>query len=324
MPPSARPSNPSALPREDVLAAQASSARQQALERLLAQRTARGNWLAPTDPYAFPNALYVIFLRTTGLGERPLSARTEVRLIRAMLRQANSDGGFYKFVGSPSSRSLTRVAILALRLSLGEIEPGTRPPAWFRRNPLIDAGLEERVREVVARGEGFLRRSRRRKDAGYELDHRMLADLAVAHADASQPVPRLPPLSPEVMVLAIRSRWSAGAARHFGHLLRSLLPACSILATKAQERARGRCGAPSDHGGCAWDIVVKPCGASRATSANVRINAAGGCSTRSTRCWTSWRWLRLAPTSMTQWSDVLGRTCSEASSPPVMGRHSST
>ena len=94
-------------------------ARDRALDRLLAERSPEGSWGQPLDLYPFAGAMYVIMLRTTGLIERPGAAEEESRFLRHMLSQVSPDGGFLKFPGSPSSKAITRVVILSLRLALG-------------------------------------------------------------------------------------------------------------------------------------------------------------------------------------------------------------
>jgi len=222
--------------KDGALLARVFEARAAATDRLVEQRGPDGNWAVPIDLYAFLPATYIIMLRTTGLTGRPGSPHTESLLVRHMIHQVNPDGGFYKFPGSPSSRSVTGVALVALRLALGEVAPGSRPPAWFRRNPEIDEALERSVRGTIAHAEWFLRRGRTRAGLAFELDHKLLEKLLIAQADCSRLMLPVPWLCPGVGAWVIRSRWLSKAAVQFNYLLRKMLPAISILYGRVRER----------------------------------------------------------------------------------------
>ena len=58
----------------------------------------------------------------------------EARLTRHLTAQVNPDGGFYRFPSGPSDPGVTRVAVAALRLVLGEPEACVRSHVEARRN----------------------------------------------------------------------------------------------------------------------------------------------------------------------------------------------
>jgi len=209
-----------------------------AVARLLERRKLEGRWEDPYDLYAFCGSLYIIMLRTTGLIERPGSSQEECLLVRHMVNQVNPDGGFFKFQGSPSCKTITRVALVTLHLVLGGVEPGPRPRSWFRRNEEIDQTLERSIRATIARAEHFLEEGKTKTSLAFELDHRLLARLLLAHVGPRQSLPLIPFLEPEVEALEDWSALVAGARRQFSRVLRKALPALSILYRKAQQRSR--------------------------------------------------------------------------------------
>ncbi len=223
---------------EDRLLARVREARRMALARLLERRSLEGTWDDPCELYALCGSLYIIMLRTTGLIERPGSSQEECLLVRHIINQVNPDGGFYKFPGSPSCKTITRVALVALHLVLGGVEPGPRPSSWFRRNEEIDQTLEGRIRAAIARAEHFLEEGKTKTSLAFDLDHKLLERLLLAHVGPRQSLPLIPFLEPEVEALEDRSALVAGARRQFSRVLRKALPALSILYRKAQQRSR--------------------------------------------------------------------------------------
>lgn len=223
------------------------AARDLALKRLGDLQSGAGSWCMPIYPNGLTAAAFVILLRTSGLIERVGQFELEKKLVRVAARYTNPDGGFWKYPGSPSSLCLTRVFLTALRLVLGEIEPGSRSAEWFRRNPLIDATLESELKRVAERACRFLACGRPEASWQFDLDLRILTPLLVSHADNAK---RLPPI---VSWLPRPRRPS----RHFHFLWHAAWPALNILSTAPGNKSFpdfvGRIRSGQDSSG-AWEI----------------------------------------------------------------------
>ncbi len=209
-----------------------------ALARLLERRSPEGTWEDPCDLYAFCGSLYIIMLRTTGLIEQQGAAREECLLVRHIVKQVNPDGGFYKFPGSPSCKNVTRVAVVTLRLVLGEVAPDTRPASWYRPNEGIDEDLERQVRATIARAEHFLKHGKPETWRAFRRDHKLLADLVVAYVDHGRALRPAPLLAPELWAAAERWRLLAAAHRQLNRMVRKAMPAVAILYRSALQRSR--------------------------------------------------------------------------------------
>ncbi|KPL11139.1 hypothetical protein AMJ85_04415 [candidate division BRC1 bacterium SM23_51] len=233
------------------LVARARRAQDLALQRLLEIRSPSGAWNTVGDMNALGAAMFVIMLRTTGLIERTGADEQEMLLVRHMINQANPDGGFYKYPGSLSSRSVTALVVLALRMAIGDVPPRDRPASWLRRNGRIDNALADKVVATIARAESFLNRGKPRTTWTFEFDHMpALASLA-AHAGVEKPSLRFPfhqallvralcvPFHSAVLNDTIsRSRMLSGAARQISAIPRNAFPALSILYQSARIRNR--------------------------------------------------------------------------------------
>jgi squalene-hopene/tetraprenyl-beta-curcumene cyclase len=202
-----------AAPATDPLPARARAARDRALARLVEERTADGHWNEITDLNVVCAATYVVMLRTGGLIANADAARREALLVRHMVRQANADGGFYKYVGSPSSVVVTRLAVTALRLADGRVHPAGRPPAWFQPSPGLGAPLREEIGRTLDRAEGFLKDGRWPGGTEFELDHFWLARVLEPLADPVSGRP-LPPVLPPEFVAGIQRTPPLRAAAH--------------------------------------------------------------------------------------------------------------
>ena len=211
-----------------VLFSSVSEARDAALANLQRQQAEDGSWRCRFDLYAFPAALHIILLRTTGLIERSGSLREEVDLARHLCSQTNPDGGFYKFPGSPSSWSVTKVAHLALRLVLGDIAGKRRPAVWFRRNEELKAEAEAGLLIAAEDARRYLA-AHPRAWRFFELDHLIFARLLEAHVLCEKPAGSLfflPHLWLEALARHPRLNWLYSS---FSRLWRATLPAIVIL-----------------------------------------------------------------------------------------------
>ena len=221
-----------------LLNARAADARSLAIRRLLESRGHHGAWEGSIDLNALYGAVFIIMLRATGLIEAEHLQQDEVRIVRHMLTQINADGGFWKYRGAPSSRSITRLAVLALRACAGELNT-RRWPAWRpTRNILVDGELADRVHGAIAGAERFLAaRLVRSGRWTFDLDLLCLECLLRAYVEGSPRarvlrfvLPRLP----GVIIDPPRDSW----ARQLNAMVRKALPACSILASRIR-RYRG-------------------------------------------------------------------------------------
>jgi ABC-type oligopeptide transport system ATPase subunit len=165
-------------------------------------------------------------LRTTGLIERHGQFEIEAKLLRDTARFINPDGGGWKFSGAASSKRLTLLGVTALRLALGEVPPGPRPASWYQRNPLLDAALEQELRQILVRAQYFLAHGRPRTRWERDLDLLVVAPLLAAHADSTHPRLRVLSRVPRPRRL---SHWL-----HFG--LRCGWPALNILLAATPNR----------------------------------------------------------------------------------------
>jgi hypothetical protein len=215
----------------------ARQARDLALERLLEARHPNGSWRMCIDLNAFIGAMYIIMLRTTGLADAPGSHDAEALLVRHMVHQTNPDGGFFKFAGSPSCRTITRLVVLGLRLSLGDVPPRGRPPPWFRRNRAIDRALAAEVHSTIGRAERFLGRASARTSRAFEMDHVLMARTLAAQVDPRQYGPLSPPLSPEILASLVNWAPWRRFSHQFSRLLRKVLPSLTILGRRASQRS---------------------------------------------------------------------------------------
>jgi squalene cyclase len=210
-----------------------------ALDRLLEQRNGDGFWFSPVFGYAVGNAIHVMMLRTTGLILQEDGPGTEAGLIRHMVSLTNPDGGFYCYPGGGSSRSLTRIALLALRLAMGKVQADERPAEWFAPNPLISGELGRLAQSTAARAGAFLRDGRAGAGPCFELIH---AHVLYALSCAVEPGRVRAPMifyQPEAAALILRASALGGLRRQFGQMLRRGLPAGVLLYGQSQERQPG-------------------------------------------------------------------------------------
>ena len=280
-----------------TLIAQAARARDRAIRRLLDSRRQSVAWESPIDLNALNGAVFIIMLRSTGLIERDVLQQDEVRIVRHLITQVNADGGFYRYRGAPSSRSTTRLAVLALRMCLGESGSRHRQAWKPTRNTLIDAGLAGRVRAAVEHGERFLAAgssigSHRTSDSGLPF----LEGFIRVYAEGFSLAPVLRLALPRLLVAVIGPRPLGSWPEQINVMVRNMAPACAILAsripgggTARARRALSRRARPNDS-----DIRQ---GLSRARWQRFersRTRTAPGSITRCSPCWTSWRCVRPA------------------------------
>jgi len=192
-----------------------------------------GWWGDAHDVNGSPAAVYSIVLRTTGEILRPGAARDEARLLRHMITLVNTDGGFYKYVGSPSSAAITNVALVALRMAMGEARSRHWPAAWLARNDALDGDLARAISAAVDRAKAFLRAGPHPTPPAFEWDHKPLAALLAARVDQRIYYPPVPFLDPEMGATVEAVPW----LKHQLHtLLRHCLPAASILYRRVRTR----------------------------------------------------------------------------------------
>jgi squalene cyclase len=208
---------------------------------LLETRRSDGSWDVPIALNAVSSALYVIFSRTSGLVLRAGEADLEADLLGPMIRQVNADGGFCKYPGSPSSGSITRLALLAIRLSLGLVYSSEWPAAWLSRNSRLTPDLENAAAAVLERGEQFLR-TRPAAGSSFDRDYEAFESLLEAYVTGGA-------LRRGRAVAALRAatqlvRWPAlaGLRRAVQPMFRGLLPACAILIDCVERRAASVAG----------------------------------------------------------------------------------
>ncbi|MFC2169668.1 prenyltransferase/squalene oxidase repeat-containing protein [Acidobacteriota bacterium] len=211
-------------------------ARALSLQRLLEKQTPDGRWSEKFNPYSFHNALYIIMLRTTGLIDQAESVREELRLICHLITQVNPDGGFYKFAGSPSSRSVTKLSLLTLRMALGEINPKHHNRRWFRKNMILDKELERRIKKTSFNAEKFIRNKSSETDIRYELDHIIPSSFMLSYINPNKFFIPLPVFSTEIISFLTRSKALSVLYDRLNTLSRKIFPAASILSRRIMER----------------------------------------------------------------------------------------
>ncbi|MCX6969811.1 MAG: hypothetical protein NTV93_06600 [Verrucomicrobia bacterium] len=164
------------------LARRVAAARDLAVPQLIKAQSPDGSWFAPIRFNALPSAVFVIMLRTTGLIERPGQMEIEADLIQGFERFQNPDGGFWIYEGAASGPRLSQICRTAIRLALGDVQGGGRPPGWFRKNPLWDLSSEQKLRRMLQRCEAFCSGGAARPSGESEWDLSLLSPLLVAHS----------------------------------------------------------------------------------------------------------------------------------------------
>jgi squalene cyclase len=213
----------------------AREARVKALDRLIEKQNDDGHWFDPVYANALCNSMYIMTLRTTGLIGEDGAPAAEAEVVRHLLTLTNPDGGFYSYPGGGSSRSLTRIALLALRLAIGGVQPGGRPADWFTANPELRGELEERVKRTVARAGRFLRSGKCGAGQSLELIYVYVLFMLRWAVEPSRLIAPMPLYQPELAALFVRSRSLVGFRKQFGHLFRRGLPAAVLLYDQARK-----------------------------------------------------------------------------------------
>ena len=218
---------------DPALIAQAARARDGAIRRLLDGRRESVAWDGPIDLNALNGAVFVIMLRATGLIEAEALRHDEVRIVRHLVTEVNADGGFCRYRGGPSSRSATRLAILALRLCLGEPAAVDRPPWRLARNALVDTELAGRMRATVERAQEYLAPGPslgrlRGRDSALPF----LEGFIRAYAGGWTLAPVLRLAVPRLLAHAARTQPSRFRFGQISVMIRSMAPACAILASR--------------------------------------------------------------------------------------------
>ena len=231
--------------RADDLTQRVQNACALAQERLLELRQPDGRWDSTFCVNGVPAAGTIVMLRTCGLGTGADSATRESRLVRHMLRQANPDGGFFKYPGSASSRSVTRIVLLALRLAAGQVGPAGRETSWFTRNPDLDPELAGALTATISRAQAFLDSGGTPGGADFELDYSILSLLLAEVVEPASGwswrhwVP-----APETLAWWGRTPGRRDAESRLSILVRRALPAAAILHDAVHATVR--------RGGAAW------------------------------------------------------------------------
>jgi len=209
-----------------------------AIERLVEQRSADGTWSSRVDLNAFFGSAYVVMLRTTGYVAEARFRRDEALVVRHLVAHVNPDGGFYKYPGSPSCAAITRVALTAIRLALGDVPSKKRPALWFARNEFIDGDLEAQLRSVVTRADLFLRHGDHLGSLPFKMDHKLFEVFLVSQADADAFLPPMPWFSPSLAALMTKPGPAAQAGTNLNIMIRKIAPALSILYRSIAARNR--------------------------------------------------------------------------------------
>jgi squalene cyclase len=205
-------------------------ARRSALHLLIELRTPRRSWHEPLDVNACGASAYILTLRLSGQIAKAGSPGNEAALVRHILTQRNGDGGFYKYPGSPSSRSVTGVATLALRACIGVFGNGDATGGAFLRNPEIDDDLARRIEIVLEEAELYMHANGERSNNAFELDHILVERLLRASVLASEPLAPMPFLEPTLTLVHPQ--------RIFNRVFRRAWPAFSILYHVNREHGR--------------------------------------------------------------------------------------
>jgi squalene-hopene/tetraprenyl-beta-curcumene cyclase len=214
----------------------ATSARDLALARLMEMREPSGHWAdARIDLNAFLPGLFIVMLRTTGLVERPGALAREAQVVRHMVRQVNPDGGFFRFPGAASSPNITRLAILSLRMTLGEIDPAHRPARWMRSNDELGPALRAQVKTCVQAASGYLAGASIVTSV-MELDDGVLVRLLTSYVNPAIYLVPIPVLAPEVQSLLVTRPFLNSIERRFHTIVRKTSPALSILYRAVKSR----------------------------------------------------------------------------------------
>ncbi len=208
-----------------------------ATAHLLEQRHSSAAWRQDLDLCALNGAFYVLFLHLTGLIEDREAAADEAKVVRHMINQVNPDGGFYKYPGSPSSRGVSNLSLLALQIALGSVEGHTQHSGWFTANESIDNKLRLRIERCIdrARNAMRIRRSGSARRA-FETDFRLTQNLLKGCIEPVSLFPRFH-LEPEFVAWILRNRTATAIARHTSTLTRRMVPSHSILYRSAVRRS---------------------------------------------------------------------------------------
>jgi len=216
-------------PTHDLLTKRAAKARTLALQRLLEIKTDQHTWEDNLDISAFYSAVYIIMLRTTGQIEHPGAYSEELAQLRHMISHRNTDGGFYKFRGSPSNKAISRLAVTALKMGLGEFHSEHFPERWFRPNPLIDAELTATLHQVVKDSDRFIKKGKKYGYRPFELDHLLISHLMIGYIDKNRCLRPLSFLEPELGAAIKRYKWLSRIESKFNPMTRKVFPALAIL-----------------------------------------------------------------------------------------------
>lgn len=201
---------------------------------LLGQKRPNGSWKSTIDVSAFLPAIYIIMLRSTELIARPGAHETEAHLMRHLITQINPDGGFYKYPGSPSSISVTRLALTAIQLVLGERIPRNQPQSRFSPNRSLDQDLLNKVKETARKSACFLRTKRNRSWRNFDMDCRLPELVLTAFLDKRRNFFLRLLFSPRLIAWLLRSRLASGLLSHCSTLLLQTLPAVALLLGTSQ------------------------------------------------------------------------------------------
>ena len=205
---------------------------------LLDRRRADGSWDAPIDLNAAAASFYIAFARTSGLICREGEAEREADLLRHLVRQVNADGGFYKYPGSDSSHSITRLALLAIRLSLGETHAQIWPVERLARNRQITPDLAAVAATTVEGAERFLR-ERPDGETAFERSHAAFGALLEAFVTGGVLPRGRAAAALRLAAHLARKPLLAGLPGALQPMFRSLIPACAILIECVDRRTTG-------------------------------------------------------------------------------------
>ena len=220
------------------LAWHAREAQKLALNSLLDSRQDDGRWVEPFSVSALQQALFVIMLRTTGFIEASAAKYQEIRIVRHLLKQTNSDGGFFKYNGSPTCYGLTKLSVTALRLVLGQISNDHFPADWFAKNDRLDTQLESEIAQGLDHAHAWLMTNGQGKRPQFEIDHALCDLLLNAYVDQECRCPPIPLLAPSLGALLIRTWPFKKLHYQLSSIVGKALPAMSIIYDSVRGRSQ--------------------------------------------------------------------------------------
>lgn len=213
--------------------------RDQAVNHLLEIRQPDGSWNQHFNLNAFFGAIYIITLRTTGIIKTEWALKEEAKILYHINKQVNPDGGFYKYPGSPSCKMITRIALLAIHLSLGKSKSKIWPAEFFHANPSHSPELKSLLLATVQKAELFLRNPKPKTPLIFEIDHIHFWWLFSSYINRRKILAFYPVLGPVIGAFSLKNRLLKKIRKQLNTLTSKTFPAMSIICRRIHERNRG-------------------------------------------------------------------------------------